>query len=685
MIRRIHLVFKTHLDLGFTDLASNVVDDYMFRHIPKAIRTAEELRSGGLKERMVWTTGSWLIRHYLDNADRRDRGRLEAAIERGDIAWHALPFTTHTELMDAELFRFGLSIARDLDSRFGRTTTAAKMTDVPGHTIAMVPLLAEGNVRFIHIGVNGGSTVPEVPRLFRWVAPDGSEVMVQYDDGYGTGTPIRGLEDLLYIEHGYDNCSPPSAEQVVGIYRRLRARFPYARIMASTLDDYAAAIARNRSRLPVVRQEIGDTWIHGIGSDPFKTAGIRCLLRQKEEWQSLGFLDRKSKGYKDMMNQLLLSTEHTWGLDSKKFLPDYSNWSPRDFQTARGRDLIDRHEIPRRYAFIDAFRGDRGTLTYSFFESSHSEKRSYLDKAVWALPKPLARSAAISLEELVPKELPNLEGTVLSPGCPIELGLWSLEFSDRGAITSLKGAEGRELVLAGESLGLFCHQSFDCDQYRRWHRAYNRNFHSNKAWVLPDFGKPGLEYADPPAEARLCSPRMERLVLCRSDNGHLVRALLRFEGERPFGAPDRTVISYLLHSDGRGLDICLDWLDKRATRMPEALWLSFGLEAGGGGPWRMVKLGTEIKCLDSVPGGAKYIHAVEALRCRGNGAETSITPLDSPLVSLEGRHLLEMERGGASACTGRFHFVLYNNLWGTNFPLWYGDNGRSRFSIRWDR
>lgn len=32
-----------------------------------------------------------------------------------------------------------------------------------------------------------------------------------------------------------------------------------------------------RTRLPVVRQEVGDTWIQGIASDPFKMANYRAI------------------------------------------------------------------------------------------------------------------------------------------------------------------------------------------------------------------------------------------------------------------------------------------------------------------------------------------------------------------------------------------------------------------------
>ena len=118
--------------------------------------------------KFIWTTGAWLVADYLANAAPADVRRMEQAIERWLIRWHALPFTTHSELMSADLFRAGLSYSQELDRRFGRMTTAAKMTDVPGHTRSIVPLLAEAGVRFLHLGVNEASPVPDVPEVFRW-------------------------------------------------------------------------------------------------------------------------------------------------------------------------------------------------------------------------------------------------------------------------------------------------------------------------------------------------------------------------------------------------------------------------------------------------------------------------------------------------------------------------------------
>ncbi|HLV83922.1 MAG TPA: DUF5054 domain-containing protein, partial [Devosia sp.] len=220
--RRIHLVFKTHLDIGFTDHAARVRSQYHEQFIPQAIATGEHFFAEDPDHpAFIWTTGAWLIWDHLQSQPPARVKRLERAIERGLIAWHALPFTTHTELMSPALFRAGLSYAQELDQRFGKTSIAAKMTDVPGHTLGMVPLLAEAGIKFLHLGVNTASPVPDVPPIFRWRAPDQSEVVVMYQASYGATDFPAGPDIGLSFAHTNDNIGPQSVGQTVEALRHL--------------------------------------------------------------------------------------------------------------------------------------------------------------------------------------------------------------------------------------------------------------------------------------------------------------------------------------------------------------------------------------------------------------------------------------------------------------------------------
>ena len=85
-IDKVHVIFKTHLDIGFTDYARNVLRNYIQAYIPAAIEFARQLREEGGPERFLWTTGSWLIYEYLEQADAAGCRRMEDAIRVGDIA-----------------------------------------------------------------------------------------------------------------------------------------------------------------------------------------------------------------------------------------------------------------------------------------------------------------------------------------------------------------------------------------------------------------------------------------------------------------------------------------------------------------------------------------------------------------------------------------------------------------------
>ena len=258
-VKKVLVVFKTHLDIGFTDLSSKVEQRYVESFIPQAIDVARSLREAGGEERYVWTTGAWLIDAYLRQASPAAVAELEEAVGRGDIVWNGVPYTVESESMNRALFEGMLRLSQRLDARFGRRTTAVKMTDVPGHTRSIVPLLAGAGIRFLHVGTNPAVSVPQVPPVCRWRDPSGSEILLMYQGSYGDTMVLPDGETAVSVNLTGDNHGPHTVEQVRAIYASLHARYPHARIVAASLNDVAAALEPMRDALPVVTSEIGDT------------------------------------------------------------------------------------------------------------------------------------------------------------------------------------------------------------------------------------------------------------------------------------------------------------------------------------------------------------------------------------------------------------------------------------------
>ena len=144
-VKEVIVVFKTHLDIGFTGYAADVLDTYCKSFIPAAVDLAFQVNTPNQKK-FVWTVGSYLIKYYFDHAAPADAERLREAIRLGCVRWHGLACTTHTELMDRELLDYDLSISKKLDEAFHFHTISAKMTDVPGHTLGLVPALADAGI-----------------------------------------------------------------------------------------------------------------------------------------------------------------------------------------------------------------------------------------------------------------------------------------------------------------------------------------------------------------------------------------------------------------------------------------------------------------------------------------------------------------------------------------------------------
>lgn len=654
---RIHLIFKTHFDFGFTDFAQSVQDQYFNSFIPQVLEQAKKLRESG-KDRYIWTTGAWLIDRFLEESDTANRQRMEAAIEAGDIAWHALPFTLHSELLDASLFRHGLTISQRLDARFGKKTIAAKMTDVPGHTRGIVPLLAEGGVEFLHIGVNEAATPPELPPLFIWQDPQGAEVIVMYQHAYGASIEIPGLQDALAFGFTEDNVGPQSINQIAAIYADLRDASPDAIVEASTLDQFAKALRPIRNQLPVITQEIGDTWIHGAGTDPKKVSRYRALCKLRQEWIAAPDSSPDPEILNQFSDHLLCVAEHTWGLDEKTHLADYTHYSRADFDRMR-------NEAP-----------------FKKMEASWDEQRAYLRRALNALgDTPFAGRARAELEAQDPTRPDKSGYTAVDPGQPFQtrhFGL-GLDASTGTIIHLIEKSTGRNWASSNSSMGGLWYQVFSEADYDRYLDEY---LASRPEWGILDNAKPGIGEAG--AVSKHWQPTLKQTHIKASDEGMTILLELEApeEAHRLYGCPAQFALHLYLPAAEPVIEFDLQWFDKPACRLPEALWFSFRPHQTNPSGWMMEKMGQRISPLDVVSKGNRTLHAIEGgIFYRDASSALDILSQDAPLVTPGRPAMLRFQNQQPNLSEG-WHFNLYNNLWGTNFPMWYEEDARFRFKLR---
>lgn len=651
-VQDVFIIFKLHLDVGFSESAAKVRHDYINWQIFNAISHNRELQKEDLSYK--WTLPSWVIWEALDRHTGKQLQEVEKGIREGALTWHALPFTTHTEYIDESLFEFGISLSQRLDQRFGVKTIAAKMTDVPGHTQAMIPSLARAGVKFLHVGVNWACPQPEVPELFIWKAPTGEEIMVLYSRSYSADHQHPQIPSYLAFRMFGDNMEIASCVEARQWVADMRKKFPGANVRFARLDDYATTLMPLWPTLPVVTQEIGDTWIYGVGSDPWKTKKFRALSRKRKEWLQGGKLLPESKTYIDFSKNLLLVGEHTWSIAHIAMLAEEgASLNNAEFDRIRHRGL------------------------YKTLEASCLEQRDYLEKAVDALQGTDIHAEAEhilqSAEEWPRKAAP----TELTIG---QTGPFQFEVSpSQPGLSSLKiQGLGDELKAPEYPLFSLGYQTFSQSDYDRFYREYVKA--GTTPENAPDFGKVGL--GESGALGQFWKPSLQNRTMTSGKSKCVLHESLTFPEEAcvAYGAPKESFVRIEFQRRGC-IDLTLGWRKKRATRRPEAIWFHCGLALPEAENWRVTKLGMEIPFSGIVSKGGRKLHATDwGTLWRQPGHELWLESTDAALVS-PGKPVLGIFDDVEESPKTGLHFLLWDNFWGTNFPAWYDEDATFHFRL----
>lgn len=634
-IKKVIVIFKTHFDLGYTELSSTVEERYVRNFIPKAIELSNQLREEGGEATYVWTTGSWLINAYLKHANSEEKSKLEKAIQRGDIVWNAAPYTIQSESTSKDLFEGMLNLTKMLDKQFNKITIAAKMTDVPGHTRSIITPMFDAGIRLLHIGVNNCSTVPVVPPICRWRNTDGKELILMYQDDYGNESVLPDGKTVISFNFTGDNNGPHTADQVKAIFKGLKERYPNAKLVTSSLNDVAQELLKMSDQLPVLTSEIGDTWIYGYASSPVAMSRYRELMRLYSKWLKEGKLNKNSDMAINYAVTLGLFAEHTWGIDHLVHLRNWDKLEHSKFNISRN--------LPE----------------FRLAEKSWEEKAFRVDDALNLLPENLKKEAVDALKSIGETDLLTLSKTT-----NVKQLNWdgSLLFNYNGA----------ECVI-----GQVAYQTYSADDYNQFVRDYVRC-----DGLSYYFTKPGLEKTD--AVSRTIVARKVKASSKRKSFTTSMECLLSFPIDNKIAVkdlPQQIYNQYQVSQDGKSVELVVNIVNKPAVRMPEAYWVSFF-------PANVIavladKMGMSVDVSDVVIGGNRQMHGFENHIDVITGKGTiRITSLDAAVASFGERRAMNYSLYYPDINAG-IHFCLFNNLWTTNFNAWWEGSLSYRFKIEY--
>jgi hypothetical protein len=376
----VHLVHHSHLDIGYTDPQGTVLAEHV-AFLDSCLDLTTRTDEWPDDAQFRWAVESlWSFEQWVN---ARPAARVDQFIDRvrsGHIELTALPYNLHSDTCSTDELHELLRLAREVKNRFGIDFTAAMQTDVPGSVAGLPDALAQLDVKYLSVAHNwAGRSVPHLtgganlPRLFRWRAPSGSEVLVWMTDSphglaymegpmLGFDTSYRMVDDLLpaYLTslaknpypfpgnifgwslpeqggerdpypwdvvhlrvqgHFGDNAPPRliMAETV----REWNETWEYPRLRMSRNEDFFRdAEERIGDEIPTFDGDWGDWWVEGTGAGARPQALTRHAQSLLPDAQSIGALagvlgtdaatDAATRS-RAVYESISLFNEHTWG------------------------------------------------------------------------------------------------------------------------------------------------------------------------------------------------------------------------------------------------------------------------------------------------------------------------------------------------------------------------------------
>ncbi|XP_059146397.1 uncharacterized protein LOC131933931 [Physella acuta] len=692
-INKVHIVFMNHLDVGYSDgidldagFIVQVLNRYMTEYFVRAINTSRTLIQLGYTERFIYTTHPWLVSLYLDCPNitllgvplkcpsLAEQNDFRLAVLEGHIAWHASPFNMQTDFIGTYLFDAGLSMAKRLDAMFNihRSHPTMSQRDVPGITKAVLPSLLMNGIKAISVGVNPGTAPPDVPSPFVWkfreTDPDG--LMAFWVKG---GYPLNpgpdpahpgglardkcivadGLDEVLCFAFRTDNTGPPlQIQEVLGYYEILRSEFPGAQLVASTFDNYVEVLETIKQTLPVRTFEIGDTWIQGITSDPKKYSQYRAFVRVWQSCQESGECANDPRVI-NMARFLVKLPEHTWGSHG---VIDYIAWSNEALEAARQ------------------------TQPYKTNEDTWREQRQFIDLALDALgDHPLRQQVEQEFDYLVARE-PDLTGY---SEAQVDTDYYCnngviIKFASDGSISRLYDpVNQQEWASPTSRLGQLIYDTYVEQDFIDMAKQYN--YVSGVG-----YDKPNMTQNAHPEKRRwevTVLNLYKNIGLNISSCDFWVKATTKDEQTRTkYGAPRVFYVQYVSDSLMQWVNVTLLMLGKTTTRLPESISFGFSPQSKGQ-KWYLEKLYQIIDPCDVVLNGSQYVHGISTsvYLVDENYKGLQLYSQDVPLVligttdHIDSPFPVPLQPFPCSSITN-ISFNLYNNIWNTNYPMWYPYN-----------
>ncbi|MFQ6036301.1 MAG: hypothetical protein ACE5NM_10735, partial [Sedimentisphaerales bacterium] len=338
----VYLLHHSHVDIGYTHVQTDVERKH-WEYFKQVIELARQTADYPAGSRFKWNVEVlWAVDSYLKQAPPQARKAFIDAVKKGQIGLDALYGNELTALCRPEELIRLVDYARKLRQQYDLTIDSAMITDVPGYTWGIVPVLAQSGVKYFSIGPNRGHRIGYTlsswgDKPFYWVSPCGKRRILCWVAGEGYSLFHRGrldgerlfeylkrLEeskypyDIVQVRYSIGGDNGPPDPKLSEFVKNWNAKYAYPKLVVATTSEMFREFERRYGRqIPEASGDFTPYWEDGAGSSSRETAMNRAaaerLVQAETLWAMLDPAGYPVDDFYAAWRNVILYDEHTWG------------------------------------------------------------------------------------------------------------------------------------------------------------------------------------------------------------------------------------------------------------------------------------------------------------------------------------------------------------------------------------
>jgi hypothetical protein len=347
----VYLLHHSHVDIGYTHVQTEVVRMH-WRYFEQVIELARKSADYPPGSRFKWNVEVlWAVDSYLKQASKEKREQFIEAVRKGWIALDALYGNELTALCRPEELIRLVDYAQKLKQRYGFTIDSAMITDVPGYTWGIVPVLAQSGVKYFSVGPNRGHRIGYTlsswgDKPFYWESPSGKRKVLCWVAGEGYSLfhagrldggrlfeYLKRLEkseypyDMLQVRYSIGGDNGPPDPGLSDFVKNWNEKYAYPKLIVATASEMCREFERRYGdRIPRARGDFTPYWEDGAGSSARETSMNRDaaerLVQAETLWAMLNPARYPAEDFYKAWREVVLYDEHTWGAHCSISQPD---------------------------------------------------------------------------------------------------------------------------------------------------------------------------------------------------------------------------------------------------------------------------------------------------------------------------------------------------------------------------